>query len=156
MPDDILEPHHDQSAREPAGVPDAAAADVAGTAQGMTPKALWTLAITSTAVFMVTLDNLVVTTAIPVLRVDLHASLSGLGVDGQRVYAHVRGAAVDRGGVGRPLRAPPAARDRHRDLHVGIRGGRAGPLDCGARRRAGGPGRGRRDRDAADADRPVC
>ena len=46
--------------------------------QGMTPKALWTLAITSVAVFMVTLDNLVVTTAIPVIRNDLHASLSGL------------------------------------------------------------------------------
>jgi MFS family permease len=44
----------------------------------MTPKALWTLAITSVAVFMVTLDNLVVTTAIPVIRKDLHASLSGL------------------------------------------------------------------------------
>src|SRR5256714_1465487 len=45
---------------------------------GMTPKALWTLAITSVAVFMVTLDNLVVTTAIPVIRQDLHATLSGL------------------------------------------------------------------------------
>jgi hypothetical protein len=44
----------------------------------MTPKALWALAITSIAVFMVTLDNLVVTTAIPVLREDLHARLSGL------------------------------------------------------------------------------
>src|SRR3954447_5770531 len=44
----------------------------------MTPKALWTLAITSVAVFMVTLDNLVVTTAIPVIREDLHAGLSGL------------------------------------------------------------------------------
>jgi hypothetical protein len=44
----------------------------------MTPKALWTLAITSVAAFMVTLDNLVVTTAIPVIRKDLHASLSGL------------------------------------------------------------------------------
>src|SRR5437763_1857016 len=44
----------------------------------MSPKALWTLAITSVAVFMVTLDNLVVTTAIPVIRQDLHASLSGL------------------------------------------------------------------------------
>ena len=44
----------------------------------MTTKALWTLAITSAAVFMVTLDNLVVTTAIPVIREDLHAGLSGL------------------------------------------------------------------------------
>src|SRR5882762_1802793 len=38
----------------------------------------WTFAITSAALFMVTLDNLVVTTAIPVIREDLHAGLSGL------------------------------------------------------------------------------
>ena len=38
----------------------------------------WTFAITSLALFMVTLDNLVVTTALPVIRVDLHSSLSGL------------------------------------------------------------------------------
>src|SRR3954449_12214832 len=38
----------------------------------------WTFAITSLALFMVTLDNLVVTTAIPVIRHDLHAGLSGL------------------------------------------------------------------------------
>src|SRR5881398_4052065 len=44
----------------------------------MTPKAVWTLAITSVAVFMVTLDNLVVTSAIPVIRRDLRAGLSGL------------------------------------------------------------------------------
>src|SRR6266516_3357446 len=39
---------------------------------------IWTFAITSVALFMVTLDNLVVTTALPVIRKDLHASLSGL------------------------------------------------------------------------------
>src|SRR5512142_1068687 len=44
----------------------------------MTPKTVWTLAVTSVAVFMVTLDNLVVTTALPVIRRDLHAGLSGL------------------------------------------------------------------------------
>src|SRR5919202_465339 len=38
----------------------------------------WTFAITSTALFMVTLDNLVVTTALPVIRKDLHAGLQGL------------------------------------------------------------------------------
>src|SRR3954453_16346835 len=64
---------------EPAGLGAAVAApDAAGTGQGMTPRALWTLAITSLAVFMVTLDNLVVTTAIPVIREALHASRSGL------------------------------------------------------------------------------
>src|SRR5207342_3512222 len=41
-------------------------------------KALWTFVITSVALFMVTLDNLVVTTALPVIRRDLHASLSQL------------------------------------------------------------------------------
>jgi len=39
---------------------------------------LWTFAITSIALFMVSLDNLVVSTAIPVIRVDLHASLESL------------------------------------------------------------------------------
>src|ERR1700748_372219 len=41
-------------------------------------KIWWSFAITSTALFMVTLDNLVVTTAIPVIHRDLHAGLSGL------------------------------------------------------------------------------
>ena len=34
---------------------------------------VWTLAITSVALFMVTLDNLVVTSALPVIRRNLHA-----------------------------------------------------------------------------------
>src|SRR5438876_5979149 len=41
-------------------------------------KSLWTFAITSIALFMATLDNLVVTTALPVIRKDLHATLQGL------------------------------------------------------------------------------
>jgi EmrB/QacA subfamily drug resistance transporter len=44
----------------------------------MKGKTLWTFAITSVALFMVTLDNLVVTTALPVIRHDLHATLQGL------------------------------------------------------------------------------
>ena len=39
---------------------------------------VWTLAITSLALFMVSLDNLVVTTALPVIRRDLHATISQL------------------------------------------------------------------------------
>ena len=39
---------------------------------------VWTLAITSLALFMVSLDNLVVTTALPVIRRELHASISQL------------------------------------------------------------------------------
>src|ERR687886_2693007 len=41
-------------------------------------RTLWTFVITSIALFMVTLDNLVVTTALPVIRVDLGASIEGL------------------------------------------------------------------------------
>ncbi|MBV8079798.1 MAG: DHA2 family efflux MFS transporter permease subunit [Actinobacteria bacterium] len=44
----------------------------------MNHKVAWTFAITSAAAFMVTLDNLVVTTAIPVIRRDLHAGLASL------------------------------------------------------------------------------
>src|SRR6478609_7968018 len=41
-------------------------------------KLLWAFVLTSLAGFMVTLDNLVVTTALPVIRHDLGASLDAL------------------------------------------------------------------------------
>ena len=41
-------------------------------------RTAWTLGLTSVALFMVSLDNLVVTTALPVIRRDLHASVSQL------------------------------------------------------------------------------
>ena len=41
-------------------------------------KALWALGVSSAAVFMVTLDNLVVSTALPVIREDFGASLQSL------------------------------------------------------------------------------
>src|SRR5437588_4297656 len=41
-------------------------------------RTIWTFAITAAAVFMATLDNLVVTTALPVIRKDLHASIESL------------------------------------------------------------------------------
>ena len=41
-------------------------------------RTFWTFVITSIALVMVTLDNLVVTTALPVIRKDLDASLQGL------------------------------------------------------------------------------
>jgi EmrB/QacA subfamily drug resistance transporter len=44
----------------------------------MKGRTLWAFVITSLAAFMVTLDNLVVTTALPVIRVDLGASIEGL------------------------------------------------------------------------------
>jgi EmrB/QacA subfamily drug resistance transporter len=45
---------------------------------GSRARTLWTLAITSVALFMVVLDNLVVSTALPVIRVDLGASIEEL------------------------------------------------------------------------------
>ena len=39
---------------------------------------MWAVVITGLALFMASLDNLVVTTALPVIRVHLHAGLSGL------------------------------------------------------------------------------
>src|SRR6266849_8609180 len=41
-------------------------------------RTLWTFGITSAALFMGSLDNLVVTTALPSIRAHLHASLAGL------------------------------------------------------------------------------
>lgn len=41
-------------------------------------RAVWAIAITGLAQFMAALDNLVVTTALPVIRVHLHAGLAGL------------------------------------------------------------------------------
>ncbi|MDQ1746414.1 MAG: hypothetical protein QOD07_677 [Frankiaceae bacterium] len=41
-------------------------------------RTIWTFVVTSVALFMAQLDNLVVTTALPVIRKDLHASLSSL------------------------------------------------------------------------------
>ena len=41
-------------------------------------RTLWTFVVTSIALVMVTLDNLVVTTALPVIRTDLNAGVEGL------------------------------------------------------------------------------
>ena len=41
-------------------------------------RAVWAMVITGMALFMASLDNLVVSTALPVIRVHLHAGLSGL------------------------------------------------------------------------------
>src|SRR5271170_4331549 len=49
-----------------------------GTAMSTRNRTIWTLVITSLALFMTSLDNLVVTTALPVIRLQLHASLSSL------------------------------------------------------------------------------
>src|SRR3954454_8769535 len=44
----------------------------------MNHRTIWTFAVTSLALVMVTLDNLVVTTALPVIRTDLDAGIQGL------------------------------------------------------------------------------
>src|SRR6187397_3409771 len=41
-------------------------------------RTLWTFAVTSIALFMVVLDNLVVSTALPVIRTDLDATIEQL------------------------------------------------------------------------------
>ena len=53
-------------------------------------QTIWTFAITSIALFMVSLDNLVVSTAIPVIRARPPRVAREPLVDGQRLHAHVR------------------------------------------------------------------
>jgi EmrB/QacA subfamily drug resistance transporter len=50
----------------------------AGSATERGPSAVWTLLVTGTAVFMVAMDNLIVTNALPVIRLDLGTGLEGL------------------------------------------------------------------------------
>ncbi len=50
----------------------------AGRSRSRLPKAAATIAVTSVAAFMVSLDNLVVTTALPSIREHLHSGLEGL------------------------------------------------------------------------------
>ena len=51
-------------------------ADRAGPQAG--PRRAWTLELASLGLFMVALDNMVVTVALPALRASLHASLADL------------------------------------------------------------------------------
>ena len=117
-------------------------------------RTLWTFAITSVALFMVSLDNLVVTTAIPVIRTDLGRLARGPRVDGQRLHAHVRRLPPDRCRARRPLRAAAHVRARARRLHAGLGRGGARADRRRAEPRPRGAGSRRRDRDAADADAP--
>src|SRR3954465_12607705 len=118
---------------------------------------IWTLALTSAALFMVSLDNLIVTTALPVIRLDLHASISQLEwtVNAYTLTFAVlllTGAALgDRFGrrrpcaPRRPLRRAPPLRDRGPAVHARLC--RRGACHVGepARRRPRGAGRRRRD-----------
>ena len=51
---------------------------LAGRRRRTRSRAVWAVVITGMALFMASLDNLVVTTALPVIREHLHAGLSGL------------------------------------------------------------------------------
>ena len=123
-------------------------------------RTMWTFAITSIALFMTTLDNLVVTMALPTIQRDLHASISGLEwtVNAYTLTFAVlllMGAALgDRFGRKRMFLIGIV------DLHRRIGGGRAGADDRLADRRPRGAGRRWRDRhpahpDAPDAGRPA-
>src|SRR5665213_3147639 len=57
---------------------DASGPTASGAAGLARSKAVWAVVITGLALFMASLDNLVVSTALPVIRVNLHAGLSGL------------------------------------------------------------------------------
>ncbi len=115
---------------------------------------IWAFAITSVALFMVSLDNLVVSTAIPVIRTDLDASLEQLDVDRQRLHPDVRGAPAHRRGARRPVRPEADVRDRADDLHARLGRGSARPERRDPQPLPRRPGARRRDRDAAHADDP--
>ncbi len=61
---------------------DAGAAGPPGSGTPLSPeaksRAVWAIVVTGLSLFMASLDNLVVSTALPVIRVHLHAGLSGL------------------------------------------------------------------------------
>jgi hypothetical protein len=86
----------------------------------------WVLALTSVASLMVSLDNQVVATALPAIRVHLHASLGAL-----EWTVNAAGAAADAGG------RPGAAHRRVGGMCALAGSRRAGHGPRGARRRRG-------------------
>ena len=118
-------------------------------------RTLWTFAITSIALFMVTLDNLVVSTALPVIRNDLGASIEELE---WTVNAYTLTFAVF-------LLTGAALGDRfgrRRMFAIGLgiftvasAAAALAPSMDALDRRPRGPGPRRRDRHAADADDPL-
>src|SRR3990172_765628 len=92
---------------------------------------LWTFVITSIALLMVTVDNLVVTMALPVIRQDLGASLEGLEwtVNGCTLTFAVLLLTGAAGGAGARRRARHAAH-----AHASERGRSPGEARARARR----------------------
>ena len=117
-------------------------------------QTIWTFAITSIALFMVSLDNLVVTTALPVIRDDLGASLEDLEwtVNAYTLTFAVlllTGAALgDRFGRRRMFSIGLGV------FTLGSIAAAARAVGRGAQHRARDAGPRRSDRDAADADAP--
>ena len=81
-------------------------------------KTLWTFAITSVALFMVVLDNLVVSTALPGDPHRPRRDDRAARVDGERLHAHLRRLPPHRRRARRPLRPPPDVHHRARPLHA--------------------------------------
>ena len=114
----------------------------------------WTLVLTAVAFFMVTLDSLVVMTALPVMGRDLNAGALHIGVDGQRLRAdlcrrhrHLRRAR-------RPVRAAPGLHRRPGVVHGRLSRVRAGAHGRDADRRPGGAGGRRRGHHPVEPDHP--
>ena len=124
--------------------------------QAESASSLWAFVLTSLAGFMVTLDNLVVTTALPVIRERPRRRARRARVDRQRLHADLRGAAPDRRRARRPVRPPPDARDRPRaSSRVSSAAAALAPTILALDVARALPGRRRRDRHAADADDPL-
>ena len=117
-------------------------------------RTVWTFVVTSAALFMVTLDNLVVTTALPVIRARPARQPPAAGVDGERIHADVRGAAAHRRGARRSLRPAADLLDRPRAVHARFGGVRARAEHRPADRGACGAGCRRGDGDTIDTNHP--
>ena len=112
----------------------------------------WTLAIVSVGLFMVVLDNLVVSVALPSIHRDLGASIQSLE---WTVNAYTLSYAVlpaHRGGPGRPPRAQADVPVRDRAVHRCPRRRRAGAEHRRPDRRPRRPGHRGRHRHPADPD----
>ena len=90
-------------------------------------RLIWTFIITSVAAFMVGLDNLVVTMALPSIRSHLHASLASLEWTINAYTLSFAVLIITGAAPGRPFRATANAHDRADRLHPGQRGGGVGP-----------------------------
>ena len=119
----------------------------------------WAVVITSLALFMATLDNLVVTTALPVIKTQPPRRARRARVDGERLHPHVRRAAAHRCRPRRPLRPPSHVPGWAWCLHRRVGRRRVVPDDRLARHRPGGAGCGGRARSCrcrSRCSRPRC